>query len=160
MPRMSGATGAEVGSGAGPGVQTALARRGPYRVLWLIKGLGRGGAEMLLPAALPWLDRTGFEYHAGFFLPWKDALVPELETGGVPVTCFRVSRHGDPRAVKRLATHIRRQGIDPDTKVELTPTDELVSPSNLKGMNADQALSSKDPQLMEALRELGVQTKK
>jgi len=93
-------------------VQTALARRGPYRVLWLIKGLGRGGAEMLLPAALPWLDRTGFEYHAGFFLPWKDALVPELETGGVPVTCFRVSRHGDPRAVKRLATHIRRQGID------------------------------------------------
>ena len=55
---------------------------------------------------------------------------------------------------------IRRQGIDPDTKVELTPNDEFISPSNLKGMTADQALSAKDPQLMEALRELGVQTKK
>jgi hypothetical protein len=53
------------------------------RVLWLIKGLGLGGAERLLVAALPYLNRDEFEYEVGYFLPWKDALVPQLEAAGL-----------------------------------------------------------------------------
>ncbi len=83
-----------------------------YRVLWLIKGFGLGGAEMLLPIALPYLDRNSFHYEAGYFLPWKNALVSQVEGGGVPVTCFDLGRHGDPRAVMRLVRHIRLHGID------------------------------------------------
>lgn len=55
------------------------------KVCQLIKGLGRGGAEQLLPQVIA----AGAARHAvGFFLPWKDALVPELERMGVPVRCF------------------------------------------------------------------------
>lgn len=82
------------------------------RVLWLIKGFGLGGAEMLLPMALPYLDRAAFAYRAGYFLPWKDALVPRVEAGGIAVTCFDIRRHGDPRAVTRLTRYIRDHGID------------------------------------------------
>ncbi len=59
----------------------------PTRVFHLIKGLGRGGAEMLLPAGLR-VGGGGFEYAYGYFLPWKDALVGDLRSLGAPVTCF------------------------------------------------------------------------
>ncbi len=59
-------------------------------VLWLIKGLGLGGAEQLLVNAAPYLDRKTFDYQIGYFLPWKDALVPEFKRQGFPVTCFGV----------------------------------------------------------------------
>jgi glycosyltransferase involved in cell wall biosynthesis len=85
---------------------------GKPNILWLIKGFGLGGAEMLLPIALPYLDRESFDYRAGYFLPWKNALVPQLEAGGVPVTCFGITRHIDPRAVTRLVRHLRRHRID------------------------------------------------
>ena len=62
------------------------------RVLLLIKGLGLGGAEKLFSMAAPHLDRQRFEYEVGYFLPWKDALVGELESHGLPVTCFDIRR--------------------------------------------------------------------
>jgi L-malate glycosyltransferase len=81
-------------------------------VLWLIKGLGLGGAEMLLPMSLPHVDRSAFNYHVGYFLPWKDALVPKIAAEGVPPICFDIARHGDPRAVSRLIRYIRQHRID------------------------------------------------
>lgn len=55
------------------------------KVCHLIKGLGRGGAEQLLPQVIA----AGQSRAAvGYFLPWKDALVPDLERAGVPVRCF------------------------------------------------------------------------
>ncbi len=58
------------------------------RVVHLIKGLGRGGAESLLPQLFR-QTRGEFEYRVGYFLPWKDALVPELVGLSREVRCFR-----------------------------------------------------------------------
>lgn len=58
------------------------------RVFHLIKSLGRGGAETLLSQGLASGDREHFEYGYGYFLPWKDQLVGELESQGAQVTCF------------------------------------------------------------------------
>lgn len=58
------------------------------RVLLLIKGLGRGGAEKLLVDAARFGDRARVEYHVAYLLPWKDAFVPELRSSGIDVTCL------------------------------------------------------------------------
>lgn len=52
----------------------------------LIKGLGRGGAEMLLPH----LTRATPQHstHVAYFLPHKDALAAELAAAGAQVTCL------------------------------------------------------------------------
>jgi len=63
------------------------------RILLLIKGLGRGGAEQILASAAPHLDRTRFDYEVAYLLPWKDALVKELEDAGVPTRCLQ-GAHG------------------------------------------------------------------
>lgn len=59
-------------------------------VVHVIKGLGRGGAENLLPQTI----RAGsdrFRYSVGYFLPGKDALTREIEAAGAPVHCFGAS---------------------------------------------------------------------
>ena len=62
------------------------------RILLLIKGLGRGGAEQILASAAPHLDLTHFDYEIAYLLPWKDALVKELEDADVPTRCLDGSR--------------------------------------------------------------------
>jgi glycosyltransferase involved in cell wall biosynthesis len=60
---------------------------GPLKVAHLIKGLGRGGAESLLPQTLA--RRGGdFSYTVGYLLPWKDALAGEVEAAGATVRCL------------------------------------------------------------------------
>jgi glycosyltransferase involved in cell wall biosynthesis len=58
------------------------------KVLHIIKSLGRGGAEMLLPETLKLHDLSKFEFHYIYFLPWKNQLVDNIEQGGGKVTCF------------------------------------------------------------------------
>ena len=58
------------------------------RVYHLIKGLGRGGAEMLLPEVIRATPRADATFRVGYFLPHKDALVSTLEHLGTPVVCF------------------------------------------------------------------------
>lgn len=80
------------------------------RILILIKGLGRGGAEQLLVNAAPYLDRSKFDYRVAYILPWKDALVGELQAKGLPVHCL-----GGGRGlgwVIRLRRLVRSQHID------------------------------------------------
>lgn len=60
----------------------------PVRVLWLIKGLGAGGAERLLVSAARVGDHDRFRYVAAYVVPHKDALVPELTALGVPSHCL------------------------------------------------------------------------
>jgi len=57
-------------------------------ILHIIKSLGRGGAEMLLPETLKLHDKEKFEFHYIFFLPWKDQMVESLENAGAKVSCF------------------------------------------------------------------------
>jgi glycosyltransferase involved in cell wall biosynthesis len=76
------------------------------RILFLIKGLGRGGAEQLLLNAAPHLDRSRFEYEFAYLLPWKDALVGVLDDMGFPV-------HGlDGARGVRWIGRLRRLALD------------------------------------------------
>lgn len=63
------------------------------KILHIIKSLGRGGAEMLLPETLKIHDKKKFEFHTIFFLPWKNQMVEALESVGGKVTCFSASNN-------------------------------------------------------------------
>jgi glycosyltransferase involved in cell wall biosynthesis len=82
------------------------------RVLWLIKGLGPGGAERLLVEHARAGDREHFTYEAAYVLDWKQHLVPELEGLGVRTQCLGVSNELDLRWIGRLATLLRRGRYD------------------------------------------------
>src|SRR5689334_7641761 len=63
------------------------------RVLHVIKSLGRGGAEMLLPESLRLHDKEAFEFHYIYFLPWKDQMVESIVRNGGRVRCLRASNN-------------------------------------------------------------------
>jgi glycosyltransferase involved in cell wall biosynthesis len=58
------------------------------KVLHIIKSLGRGGAEMLLPETLKRHNQSEFEFHYIYFLPWKNQMVEAIENAGGKVTRF------------------------------------------------------------------------
>ncbi len=93
-------------AGLGRGVTRQL------RVLWLIKGLGPGGAEHLLVAAARSRDTEHFSYELAYLLPWKNALVPELEALGVATTCFGVRDERDLRWMLALRSRLRNSPVD------------------------------------------------
>ncbi|MEX2458689.1 MAG: glycosyltransferase, partial [Actinomycetota bacterium] len=74
----------------------------PARVLWVIKGLGPGGAERLVADIVPRLDRDRFDTEVAYLLPWKDHLVPSLRDAGVEVHCLEVHSHRNVRWPSRL----------------------------------------------------------
>jgi len=53
------------------------------RVLWLIKGLGPGGAEQLLLLAAKVANRDAFDYSIAYVRPDKTHLIPEFEALGL-----------------------------------------------------------------------------
>ena len=63
------------------------------KILHIIKSLGRGGAEMLLPENLKIHDQSKFEFQYIYFLPWKDQMVESIESAGGKVTCFSASNN-------------------------------------------------------------------
>ncbi len=63
------------------------------KVLHIIKSLGRGGAEMLLPETLKQHDQEQFEFHYIYFLPWKNQMVEAIESAGGKVTCFKANNN-------------------------------------------------------------------
>lgn len=75
------------------------------RVLWLIKGLGLGGAERLLVAVAANRDRAAYDYEAAYALDSQSALAGELAATGVPVHPLGATRTADlrwARALRRL----------------------------------------------------------
>jgi glycosyltransferase involved in cell wall biosynthesis len=80
------------------------------RILVLIKGLGRGGAEQLLVNAAPHLDSSRFRYEVAYLLPWKDALAPELERFGIRAHCLDGAR--GPSWLRRLRGLVEERRID------------------------------------------------
>lgn len=58
------------------------------KILHIIKSLGRGGAEVLLPESLRLHNKIRFEFHYVYFLPWKDQMVNEIEEAGGTVKNF------------------------------------------------------------------------
>ncbi|MFB7475986.1 glycosyltransferase [Kitasatospora sp. NPDC056184] len=89
----------------------------PTRVLWLAKGLGRGGAEQLLLNCARHADRSRYRIEVAYVLPWKDALAPALTEAGVAVHCLGgapgTPGRADPRWPLRLRALLaaRRYGL-------------------------------------------------
>jgi glycosyltransferase involved in cell wall biosynthesis len=81
----------------------------PARVLWLIKGLDRGGAERLLTLTAAKLDRDRFEVEVAYVLTGYDGFVPELQALGVRTHCLGAARTLDPGWVGKLY-HLIRAG--------------------------------------------------
>lgn len=72
------------------------------RVLWLIKGLGPGGAESLLASTARRIDRHRFDPEVAYLLPGKSQLAERIASSGVPVRCLGVNRELDLRWALRL----------------------------------------------------------
>ncbi|HEY5750356.1 MAG TPA: glycosyltransferase family 4 protein [Chryseolinea sp.] len=94
------------------------------KVLHIIKSLGRGGAEMLLPETLRLHDREKFEFQYIYFLPWKDQMVESIRRNGGEVTCFaaknnlqlmfqarRVARFAKENNIQLIHAHLPWAGI-------------------------------------------------
>lgn len=64
-----------------------------FKILHIIKSLGRGGAEMLLPETLRLHDHDKFEFHYIYFLPWKNQMVEEIKEAGGKVTCLAANNN-------------------------------------------------------------------
>jgi glycosyltransferase involved in cell wall biosynthesis len=76
---------------------------GERRVLWLMKGLGLGGAERILAMSVPALRAAGWDVEVAYVLPHKDAWVGTLRDAGVPVHCL-----GAPASVRRWPVRLQR----------------------------------------------------
>lgn len=81
------------------------------KVLVVIKGMGIGGAERLVSEGSRFWDRERFDYKVAYMLPWKDALVPDLEANGIPVECFGTRRGLSIRALRRLRALCRQADV-------------------------------------------------
>ena len=80
------------------------------RVLWVVKGLGPGGAERLLVAAARAHDADAVQIECAYVLPYKDHLTSALESAGVRCTCLS-RRDRDPGWPAELARVIRAGGF-------------------------------------------------
>ncbi len=72
------------------------------RILVLIKGLGIGGAERLIAESATFWDRSAYTYRVAYIVPWKDQLVPDLESQGIDVSCVGGARGGPVTSTIRL----------------------------------------------------------
>jgi glycosyltransferase involved in cell wall biosynthesis len=77
-------------------------------VLWVIKGLGPGGAEHLLVDLARHADRERFRYRCVYLMPSKDHLVPALREQDVEVSCLGMRSDADARWMWRLRHVIAR----------------------------------------------------
>lgn len=84
----------------------------PIRVLWLVKGLGPGGAERLLVANGRRRDRERISVRAAYLLPHKVALVADLEAEGITVTCLGHREVLDPRWLATLRRMLVQDPVD------------------------------------------------
>jgi len=82
------------------------------RVLWLTKGLGPGGAERLLVTTARRRDRRRVAVRVAYLLPYKSALVEELEAEDVPVTCLGYRNVLDARWLSALRRSVVKNPVD------------------------------------------------
>lgn len=80
------------------------------RILHLIKGLARGGAEQLLVSQAPYLDRGRFYYEVAYLDPDHNSLVSKLEGAGLPVLCLDGGRGTE--WIGRVRRLVREHDID------------------------------------------------
>ncbi len=71
-------------------------------ILVAVKGLGIGGAETLIAGSARLWDTDRYDYRVAYALPWKDQLVADIESVGIPVHCFGTKRGMTPASWLRL----------------------------------------------------------
>jgi glycosyltransferase involved in cell wall biosynthesis len=82
-------------------------------VLHIIKSLGRGGAEMLLPETIRVHNKEEFKFHVIYFLPWKNQMVQELEEAGAKVICFAATNNIKILLqARKIAGYVKEHQID------------------------------------------------
>jgi glycosyltransferase involved in cell wall biosynthesis len=84
----------------------------PARILWLTKGLGRGGMEVLLTAFAERVDRDRFDVEVAFMVPEQSALVQQIRAAGLTVHCLGQASNRDFRWAWRLRKLIRDRAYD------------------------------------------------
>jgi glycosyltransferase involved in cell wall biosynthesis len=83
------------------------------KILHVIKSLGRGGAEMLLPETLRLHDQNRYEFHYIYFLPWKNQMVSAIQECGGTVTCLPASNNVQLiLKAGKVADYVRTHQID------------------------------------------------
>lgn len=84
-----------------------------FRVLHLIKALGRGGAEVLLKEGLGVANRDRFDYTYGYLQSRPDAVAYDLRAQGAEVVCFNLdSNIRKILEFRRVASFLRERDID------------------------------------------------
>jgi glycosyltransferase involved in cell wall biosynthesis len=81
-------------------------------VLWLIKGLGPGGAERLLVSLAEVADLSRFAYQVAYVRPDKQMLVEPLARLGVQATCLGEGPGGERRWPIRLRGLLSRAPVE------------------------------------------------
>lgn len=83
------------------------------KILHIIKSLGRGGAETLLPETLKLHDKDRFEFHYIYFLPWKNQMVDNIEIEGGIVQCFSSSNNFKMlQQYNKVINYCKKHGIN------------------------------------------------
>ncbi|PPK87970.1 glycosyltransferase involved in cell wall biosynthesis [Neolewinella xylanilytica] len=83
------------------------------KIYHLIKSLGRGGAEMLLPETLRVHDGDAFAFRYAYFLPHKGQVAEDLRGMGVTVDCYSASNNAAILAkTAEVAKTAREWGAD------------------------------------------------
>ncbi|TDN82178.1 glycosyltransferase involved in cell wall biosynthesis [Salegentibacter sp. 24] len=83
------------------------------KILHIIKSLGRGGAEMLLPETLRVHNKEKFEFHYIYFLPWKNQMVTEIKEAGGIVNCMEAGNNIKLLSkYKEVSVYCKRNKID------------------------------------------------
>ena len=77
------------------------------RILWLIKGLDRGGAERLVTLMAPRVDRTRFEIDVAYVLAEADGFVAQLAANEVTTVCLAARRNVEAAWPRRLRALIK-----------------------------------------------------
>lgn len=84
----------------------------PVQVLHIIKSLGRGGAEMLLPETLRQHDKQKFNFHYIYFLPWKNQMESAIEQEGGTVVCIPAKNNASILlAIRKITAYVRKHNI-------------------------------------------------
>ena len=84
-----------------------------YKILHLIKSLGRGGAETLLSETLRVHDRDAFTFQYAYFVSFKGQLAVDLREQGATVTCLRAdSAPAILGSLPRLARLVKKERFD------------------------------------------------
>jgi len=82
------------------------------KVLHLIKSLGRGGAEKLIPETALVHDQNRFEFHCLYFFHPENNIVDELEQAGIQVHLFPSGNLGLFFQVRKVREFVQANNFD------------------------------------------------